>query len=303
MKMKSSLWVFALMVAASSLSGADTKMNRQSHLGDHTIGSVERASKVMGREVRNNSDQKIGKIDDLAVDLESGRIVYAVVSVGGFLGVGDRSVAVPASAFTEQDQHVRLDADKQKLTDAPQFSGAADKRDQMFSPAFAASVNKYFGGGATWLEDSSGKVGEKFGNVHLASELMGMNVRNVSDQAIAKVENVMVDLPAGRVPYVILSPDRSLDLNTGRNALYAIPPNALTASGDGKALNTGIGKEKLASAPHFNKSAWPDMANRSWASQIYQFYGKQPYFENGSLQPTSLGTNSQERIYHEPEKQ
>ncbi|HLP78898.1 MAG TPA: PRC-barrel domain-containing protein [Candidatus Paceibacterota bacterium] len=302
MKTKSSLWLAAFLVAASSINGAETNMNRHSTASDRTIGTVERASKVIGREVRSNSDQKIGKIDDLVVDLESGRILYAVVSAGGFIGVGDRLVAVPVSVFTEQNKQLRLDADKQKLTDAPQFVSSGDKRDEMFSPAFAGSVNKYFGGNATWMEDSSGKIGGKFGNVHTANDLIGMDVRNVSNETIAKVENVMVDLSAGRVPYVVLSPDRSLNLSAGRDALYAIPPNALTASGDGKTLNTGIDKQKLASAPHFNKNQWPDMANHSWATRVYEYFGKEPYFGQGSLQPTSLRTNGLERLYYEPEK-
>jgi sporulation protein YlmC with PRC-barrel domain len=301
--MKTKITIQALMaaiaVAATSFSAvaADADTNSLSATSsDRTLGTVERADKIIGREVRNNSNQKIGKVDDFVVDLESGRVIYAVVSVGGFLGVGDRNVAVPASAFTEQGKQLRLDVDKQKLMDAPQYS--KDDTNQL-TPNFASQVNKFFGQGNAWWENSSGQSGAQFGNVHQASDLSGMDVENVSNQKIGDVENVAIDLKAGRVAFVVISPDSSLNL---KDNLYALPPNALTPSSDGKTLTTGVDQQKLASAPHLSKNDWSKLSDRSFASQVYQYYGKQPYFEN-SLQPTSSSaTNSQERIYHEPQK-
>jgi len=90
---------------------------------------------------------------------------------------------------------------------------------------------------------------------------------------------------------VMLSPDRSLSL--GDN-LYAFPPNALTLSSDRKFLVTDINKDRLAAAPHFPKNSWPNLADTSWASQVYQYHGKQAYFQTG-MQPTS--ERDKERIY------
>jgi sporulation protein YlmC with PRC-barrel domain len=293
--------ITAVAVSAGGLAAqaADTNTNTLSATSnERALGTIERADKIIGREVRNNSDQKIGKVDDLVVDLESGRVIYAVVSAGGFLGVGDRSVAVPTAAFTEQGKQLRLDIDKQKLMEAPEIS--KDDKDQL-SPTFASKVSKFFGQRDGWWENTAGESGKAFGNVHKASDLIGMDIHNVSNQKIADVENVMVDLKAGRVPYVIISPEDSLNL---KNNLYALPPNALTAAAsEGKNLTSDLDQQKLASAPHFSKNDWPNFSDRSWAAKVYQYYGKQPYFEGSALEPTSLsGTNAQERIYHEPRK-
>ena len=77
--------------------------------------SVNKASSIVGMEVRNQADEKLGKIEDLVVDLESGRISYAVLSTGGMFR--SKTLAVPVSAFsTGADQkYLILNADKSRL--------------------------------------------------------------------------------------------------------------------------------------------------------------------------------------------
>jgi hypothetical protein len=75
-------------------------------------------------DVRNLQNEKLGDIKDIVVDLNSGKISYLVLSVGGFLGIGEKDIAVPPNAFTfspSQDQLV-LNADKAKVQNAPSFT-------------------------------------------------------------------------------------------------------------------------------------------------------------------------------------
>jgi hypothetical protein len=47
-------------------------------------------------------------------------------------------------------------------------------------------------------------------------------------------------------------------------------------------------------APHFARDNWTDLSNSAFASQVYQYYGKQPYFEtSGTMRPTGRSTDSQ----------
>ena len=73
--------------------------------------------------VKNLRDEKLGKVEDLAVDVESGRIVQVILSTGGFLGVGDTLTAVPPGALHHDvaQKVLHLDADKEKLKRAPTF--------------------------------------------------------------------------------------------------------------------------------------------------------------------------------------
>ncbi len=88
----------------------------------HDWERTHRVSKIIGSEVRNKSGEKIGDIRDLVVDA-GGTLRLAIVSTGGFLGVGDRLHAVPWDAMTlgPKDDHI-LDIDKARLQATPGFT-------------------------------------------------------------------------------------------------------------------------------------------------------------------------------------
>ncbi len=89
-----------------------------------TVTDINKASKLIGMQVRNSKNENLGKISDLVLDQKSGKVAYAAMSIGGVLGVGDKLVAVPFEAFTPnpgQDGLV-LNIEKQRLQQAPGFS-------------------------------------------------------------------------------------------------------------------------------------------------------------------------------------
>jgi sporulation protein YlmC with PRC-barrel domain len=88
----------------------------------HDWERSHRISKIVGSEVRNKTGEKIGDIRDLMVD-DHGTIKLAIVSTGGFLGVGDRLHAVPWDVLTlgPKDDHI-LDIDKAHLQATPGFT-------------------------------------------------------------------------------------------------------------------------------------------------------------------------------------
>src|SRR5450755_1200429 len=61
---------------------------------------VFRASQLKGVQVRNTAGEEVGKIHDLVIDPHSGNAAYIALSVGGFLGMGDKLFAIPYDAFT-----------------------------------------------------------------------------------------------------------------------------------------------------------------------------------------------------------
>ncbi len=88
----------------------------------HDWERSHRVSKIIGSEVRNKNGDKIGDIRDLMMD-NNGTIKLAIVSTGGFLGVGDRLHAVPWDVLTlgPKDDHI-LDIDKAHLQATPGFT-------------------------------------------------------------------------------------------------------------------------------------------------------------------------------------
>ncbi len=78
---------------------------------------------VIGNKVQSLSGDDLGKIEEIMLDYSTGRIAYAVLSFGGFLGMGDKLFAVPWNALTliEGEDYFLLGVDKEVLENAPGF--------------------------------------------------------------------------------------------------------------------------------------------------------------------------------------
>jgi sporulation protein YlmC with PRC-barrel domain len=85
------------------------------------------ASEIKGTHVKNLQGEDLGEVEDVLVDPETGQVKFAILEVGGFLGLGSTKVAVPWGAFqlSQEGNKPRwvLDADKQKLKNAPKVEG------------------------------------------------------------------------------------------------------------------------------------------------------------------------------------
>lgn len=81
------------------------------------------SSTITGQNVYNMKDENIGDIKDLMIDPNNSEVVYAVISFGGFMGIGDKLFAMPLKAFqfSDNDDTIRLDISKEKLENAPSF--------------------------------------------------------------------------------------------------------------------------------------------------------------------------------------
>ena len=82
------------------------------------------SSSIVGTNVYNREGESLGDIKDLMIDTNTGRIAYAVLSFGGFLGIGDKYFAMPWEAFTIDTSNERfvLNVDKERLENAPGFN-------------------------------------------------------------------------------------------------------------------------------------------------------------------------------------
>ena len=104
-----------------------------------------KGSTFIGADVENPQGQDLGDIKDIVIDRASGRIAYAVVSFGGFLGMGEKLFAVPWGAFSQpnanKDKFV-LAIDKEKLNNAPGFD--SNNWPQMASREWVTSLYSYY---------------------------------------------------------------------------------------------------------------------------------------------------------------
>lgn len=103
------------------------------------------ADTLLGNDVYNPAGDDLGDIKEILLNVHTGRIAYAVLSFGGFLGVGDKLFAVPWDALKLDTVNKRftLDVAKERLEEAPGFD--KDHWPDMADPKWASSLHSYYG--------------------------------------------------------------------------------------------------------------------------------------------------------------
>jgi PRC-barrel domain len=108
------------------------------------------AAKVAGTPVYNPAGERLGTIEDLMLDKRAGRVAYAVMSFGGFLGIGERYHPLPWSVLrydVARGGYV-VDIDRDRLEGAPAYAvGAAP---DWASRDWGKRVDDYWGGRPNW---------------------------------------------------------------------------------------------------------------------------------------------------------
>lgn len=108
-----------------------------------------------------------------------------------------------------------------------------------------------------------------------SSSISGDAVVNRLGDSLGKIEDLMIDLPANRVAYAVLSFGGFLGIG---NKLFAVPFEVLELDKENKRFILDIPKERLEAAPGFDKDDWPDFADRTWGGSIYTHYERSPYW-------------------------
>ena len=108
------------------------------------------AKTLIGDSVVNNAGDDLGKIEAIMLDVTTGRIAYAVLSFGGFLGMGNKLFAIPWSALTldADEQCFILNVAKDVLDGAPGFD--KDHWPAMADPTWASELHSYYKAAPYW---------------------------------------------------------------------------------------------------------------------------------------------------------
>ena len=125
MKRSLALWPAAALVAAMLSGPAHAQLNPQTvtlmKVDPQTLATGYRSSKMVGSSVSNENNETVGTIDDLIIT-EGGQAPYAILSVGGFLGLGTKYVALPFTSLKIVDKKVVLPGGtKDALQGLPDF--------------------------------------------------------------------------------------------------------------------------------------------------------------------------------------
>jgi len=237
-----------------------------------------KASEIIGKEVNNLLNEKLGKVDELAVDVESGRVALVIINTGGVLGVGGKTVAVPPQSllFKEGSKALQLNTDSAKLKAAPTFE--MSKWKETSNTNQLTETYRYYGVQPYFAETRSNvnvTMPARPFRLEKASKVIGMSVVNKEDKKCGEVNNLIVDLPMNRIVHVVISSGGFLGVG---DALNAVPPSALRYNASGDSLVLNLSKEELTRAPSFKSSEWPEFRDPTYSAKVYRSYGVDPYF-------------------------
>lgn len=128
------------------ISGAHAAANNPDGPGPQVMS----ADTLIGDNVVNNLGDDLGEIKDIMLDVASGRIAYAVLSFGGFLGMGEKLFSIPWTAMKLDPENKRfvLNMDKERLKNAPGFD--KDNWPSMADATWATDIHSYYGTRPYW---------------------------------------------------------------------------------------------------------------------------------------------------------
>ena len=164
---------------------------------------------IIGKKVVNTREKTLGTVTDLGIDLENGRLVEVIVSSpSGFLGLGQRTVAVPPGALVYDLQNgvMRLDMEKDLFKVAPKINWANWAEHTQIT--HVSEAYRYFAQEPYFAADGEGSPFgntslEPLGYVQRVSKL-GLPVKNLQGEELGRVNSVQFDLATGIVSHIIV---------------------------------------------------------------------------------------------------
>lgn len=175
--------------------------------GDTTSAGAREArlaSKVLNTNVVNTQGDDLGEINDLALDISGGKVRYAAVTRGGFLGMGGKMLAVPLHAFqfsgedravlnvSEEQLKQREGFDEDQWPQQPQGDWGAGQPDARDAQERQRRI------------DGAGQAG---GTVEKASDVIGSNLRGTGDEDLGEIDDIVIKSSDGSIEYLLVSKD------------------------------------------------------------------------------------------------
>jgi sporulation protein YlmC with PRC-barrel domain len=238
-------------------------------------------STLTGREVQDPKGAKIGEIEDVVIDAASGQIAYAVLSFGGFLGLGESWVAMPWRSLQTMDrgQTFTLNMSEEQLKNAPKFD--PKQWPDMEDLHWGDTIHAYYGQKPYWHQQMPPTAAHENAEppqfqLLRSEQALRHEVINTRGQRIGHIEDIVIDTALGDIAYAVLSFGGFLGVG---EKWFAVPWSAFESSAGFRTLTLDVSKEALEKAPGFDKDDWPEMANRRWATTVHNAFGQPPYWE------------------------
>lgn len=261
---------------ASTTGGGSSQSTSGSNLGD--TGTRQAGSTGTGSA--GNSSGSSGSLSGSPrgsdITSSSSRPGMATSAAAGAGTMGSGSSTSIGSGSTSGTASSMAGSGGSGTTSTAGATGASGTSANRASTSMGAGSTSGTGEGADIVgqgnEDNSGP-GPR---LMTASTLEGDKVVNRQGEDLGEIDEIMIDVPRGRIAYAVMSSGGFLGMG---DKLFAIPWSALTLDTDNKCFVLDCDKQRLESAPGFDKDHWPSMADQEFGRQVHTYYKARPYWE------------------------
>jgi sporulation protein YlmC with PRC-barrel domain len=109
-----------------------------------------------------------------------------------------------------------------------------------------------------------------------ADTLIGNQVINLQGDTLGEIEDIMLDVPNGRIAYAVMVAGGFLGMG---EKMFALPWSTLTLDTTRKCFVLDADKQRIQNAPGFDKDHWPSQADRQWQDEVHTYYQARPYYD------------------------
>ncbi len=261
MNLKYILSAATIGTLALGLTLAPAKANSEA---SHTFkGQLVRSSNLIGAELMNPQGKNIGQLNDIVFDENTGAMMHPILSVGGFLGIGDKLTPVTWDNIkvkkTDDNFQVMTTLDKTQLTQEKSYE-----------------KTNWLGTDKGWMKELP-NTSKKLVRMSQADEAKLFDMHGTE---IGAIKDIVLDVKSGKVAYAVVSFDASF-IDKG-DQMTMVPWTLVRQSEKdtpGYVLHTD--KAKLEGATFFAPNAFPDMHDLTWNKEVYDHFAVTPYYWTG----------------------
>ncbi len=254
------------MSASADLSNAKTNAATNISKPIVPVSSLKKASDLIGMDVKNPRGERLGMLQDLGINFGDGKITYGVFSSGGFLGIGDKYISLPLSAFqwADDSRFLVLQADpgflnsanaiQKKSNGVAATQKGARKKSQ---PLQTVSIQGMTIRTGEEIREASGaeRPEEKSpGSILKATHLLGLSVTDRKGDNLGEIRDFAVDFTGATVSYFIVGSGGILGVG---EKWIAVSPAILSPSAAGHSLVMSVEKETFKLSKGFDRNNWP----------------------------------------------
>jgi sporulation protein YlmC with PRC-barrel domain len=259
------------IVFATTFSGAAFAQQGTSKGSTHAdLDEIRKVSTILKSEVLNGANEKIASVSDLILSPD-GKIRYAILGVGGVVGIGTKYTAIPWNRLQVKHPQgkwaLNLDMTRDRLNQAPMIQDEHYR--ELADPQWLTRVREFFGDKGV----SEGGPTSTQQNVLRASKIIGASLTNPHDERLGTVEDLLLDRD-DRVAFSIIGHGGVLGIG---ESYIPVPWSKLRLNHKPESSSLmaviDMGKDQLEKAPLVKGSTYETMLAPGFTTQVCRYFG------------------------------